>query len=48
LGLNPGDKLKRDEACNYLHSELKRSNDASSKFENCIQRVAAAIRQLLG
>jgi hypothetical protein len=48
LGLNPGDKLKRDEACTYLHSELKRDNDASSKFENCIQRIAAAIRQLLG
>ena len=28
LGLNPGNKLKREEACNYLHSELKRSNDA--------------------
>jgi hypothetical protein len=48
LGLNPGDKLKRDEACNYLHSELKRGNDASSQFENCIKRIAAAIRQFLG
>jgi hypothetical protein len=48
LGLNPGDKLKRDEACNYLHSELKRSNDASSKFEDCIQQIAAAIRPFLG
>jgi hypothetical protein len=48
LGLNPGDKLKRDEACNYLHSELKRSNDASSQFENCIQQIAAAIRPFLG
>ncbi len=48
LGLNPGDKLKRDEACNYLHSELKRGNDASSKFEDCIKRIAAAIRQFLG
>jgi len=48
LGLNPGDKLKREEACNYLHSELKRSNDASSKFGDCIQQIAAAIRQLLG
>ncbi len=46
LGLNPGDKLKREEACNYLHSE--RNDDASSKFENCIKRIAAAIRQLLG
>jgi len=48
LGLNPGDKLKRDEACNYLHSELKRGNDASSKFEDCIQQIAAAIRPFLG
>ncbi len=48
LGLNPGDKLKREEACNYLHSELKRGNDASSQFENCIKRIAAAIRQFLG
>jgi len=48
LGFNPGDKLKRDEACNYLHSELKRGNDASSKFEDCIKRIAAAIRPLLG
>jgi hypothetical protein len=48
LGLNPGDKLKRDEACNYLHSELKRGNDAGSQFENCIKRIAAAIRQFLG
>jgi len=47
LGLNPGDKLKRDEACNYLHSELKRGNDASSKFENCIKRIATAVRQRL-
>jgi hypothetical protein len=48
LGLNPGDKLKHKDACNYLYSELKRDNDANSKFENCIQRIAAAIRQLLG
>jgi hypothetical protein len=48
LGFNPGDKLKHKDACNYLHSELKRSNDASSKFENCIKRIAAAIRPLLG
>ncbi len=48
LGLNPGDKLKREEACNYLHSELKRDDDANSKFENCIKRIAAAIRPLLG
>jgi hypothetical protein len=48
LGLNPGDKLKHEDACNYLYSELKRDNDASSKFENCIKRIAAAIRQLLG
>jgi hypothetical protein len=48
LGLNPGDKLKHEDACNYLYSELKRSNDVNSKFENCIQRIAAAIRQLLG
>ncbi len=48
LGLNPGDKLKRDEACNYLQYELKKSNDASSKFENCIKRIATALRQLLG
>jgi hypothetical protein len=48
LGFNPGDKLKHKDACNYLHSELKRSNDANSKFENCIKRIAAAIRPLLG
>ena len=48
LGFNPGDKLKHEDACNYLYSELKRSNDASSKFEDCIKRIAAAIRQLLG
>ncbi len=47
LGLNPGDKLKRGDACNYLQSELKRSNDASSKFENCIKRIAVAVRQRL-
>jgi hypothetical protein len=47
LGLNPGDRLKREEACNYLHSELKRNNDASSKFENCIKRIAVAVRQRL-
>jgi hypothetical protein len=47
LGLNPGDKLKHEDACNYLYSELKRSNDASSKFENCIKRIAAAVRQRL-
>jgi hypothetical protein len=48
LGLNPRDKLKHKDACNYLYSELKRSNNASSKFEDCIKRIAAAIRQLLG
>jgi hypothetical protein len=48
LGLNPGDKLKHEDACSYLYSELKRSNDANSKFENCIKRIAAAIRPLLG
>jgi hypothetical protein len=48
LGLNPGDKLKHKDACNYLYSELERSNDANSKFEDCIKRIAAAIRQLLG
>jgi hypothetical protein len=48
LGLNPGDKFKHEDACNYLYSELKRSNDASSKFEDCIKRIAAAVRQLLG
>jgi hypothetical protein len=48
LGLNPGDKLKHKDACNYLYSELKRDDDANSKFENCIKRIAAAIRQLLG
>jgi len=48
LGLNPDDKLKHKDACNYLYSELKRSNDASSQFENCIKRIAAAIRQFLG
>jgi len=48
LGLNPRDKLKHEDACNYLYSELKRSNDASSQFENCIKRIAAAIRQFLG
>jgi hypothetical protein len=48
LGLNPGDKLKHKDACNYLYSELKRDNDANSKFENCIQRIAAAVRKFLG
>jgi len=48
LGLYPGDKLKHKDACNYLYSELKRSNDANSKFEDCIKRIAAAIRQFLG
>jgi hypothetical protein len=48
LGLNPDDELKHKDACNYLYPKLKRDNDASSKFENCIQRIAAAIRQLLG
>jgi len=47
LGLNPGDKLKREDVCNYLYSELKRSNDASSKFENCIRQIAATVRQRL-
>jgi hypothetical protein len=47
LGLNPGDKLKHEEASNYPQSELKRSNDASSKFENCIKRIATAVRQRL-
>jgi hypothetical protein len=27
LGLNPGDKLKREETCDYLLSELKKSNN---------------------
>jgi len=44
LGLNPGDKLKREEACNYLQSELKKNNGAGSQFGNCIKRIAAAIR----
>jgi hypothetical protein len=48
LSLNPGDKLKREDACSYLYSELKKGNDASSKFEDCIQRITVAIRQLLG
>jgi hypothetical protein len=48
LGLNPGDKLKRDEACNYLQSELKKNNGAGSQFENCIKRIAAAVRKFLG
>ena len=47
LGLNPGDKLKHKDACNYLHSELKRSNDANSQFENCIKRIAATVGQRL-
>ncbi len=48
LGLNPGDKLKHKDACNYLYSELKRGNNARSKFENCIHRIAAAVRKFLG
>jgi hypothetical protein len=48
LGLNPRDKLKHKDACNYLYSELKKDNDARSKFENCIQRIAAAVRKFLG
>jgi hypothetical protein len=48
LGLNPDDKLKREEACNYFQSELKKNNGAGSQFENCIKRIAAAIRQFLG
>jgi len=48
LGLNPGDKLKHEDACNYLYSGLKKDNDASSKFENCIKRIAAAVRKFLG
>ena len=44
LGLNPGVKLKREEACNYLQSELKKNNGAGSQFENCIKRIAAAIK----
>ena len=48
LGLNPGDKLKHKDACNYLYSELKRGDDASSKFEDCIKRIAAAVRKFLG
>jgi len=48
LGLNPDDELKHKNACNYLYSELKRDNDASSKFENCIKRIAVAVRRFLG
>jgi len=48
LGLNPDDELKHKNACNYLYSELKRDNDASSKFESCIKRIAAAVRRFLG
>ncbi|MFZ8810688.1 MAG: hypothetical protein ACO2PN_21590 [Pyrobaculum sp.] len=48
LGLNPDDELKHKDACNYFYSELKRDNDANSKFENCIQRIAAAVRRFLG
>jgi len=48
LGLNPGDKLKHEDACNYLYSELKKDNNASSQFENCIKRIAAAVRKFLG
>jgi len=48
LGLNPRDKLKHEDACNYLYSELKKDNDARFKFENCIQRIAAAVRKFLG
>ncbi len=48
LGLNPDDELKHKDACNYLYSELKRDNDANSKFENCIQRIAVAVRKFLG
>ncbi len=47
LGLNPDDKLKREEACNYLQSELKKSNNVGTKFENCIQQIAVAVRQRL-
>jgi len=36
------------EVFDYLHSELKRGNDASSQFENCIKRISEAIRPLLG
>ena len=48
LGLNPRDKLKHKDACNYLYSELKKDNNASSQFENCIKRIAAAVRKFLG
>jgi hypothetical protein len=48
LGLNPGDKLKHEDACNYLQSKLKKNNGAGSQFENCIQRIAAAVRKFLG
>ncbi len=47
LCLNPGDKLKREEACDYLLSELKKSNNVGTKFENCIQQIAVAVRQRL-
>jgi hypothetical protein len=47
LGLNPGDKLKLEEACDYLLSELKKSNNVGTKFENCIQQIAVAVRQRL-
>jgi hypothetical protein len=47
LGPNPGDKLKREEACDYLLSELKKSNNVGTKFENCIQQIAVAVRQRL-
>jgi hypothetical protein len=47
LGLNPGDKLRREEACDYLLSELKKSNNVGAKFENCIKRIAATVRQRL-
>jgi hypothetical protein len=46
LGLNPGGKLKREKTCDYLLSELKKSNNVGT-IEKCIQQIAVAVRQRL-
>ena len=47
LGLNPGDKLKHEDACRHIRSELERSKNATYKFYECLQKLKSETKNLL-
>jgi len=47
LGLNPGDKLKHEDACRHIRRELERNENAKYKFYECLQKLKSETKNLL-